>query len=233
MLEPRQRSIAFPYVLSDATWETSLSLISTAAVPANLTLRAFNSQGQLVRETVVKLGARGFKSATVKQLFGSAAGSARWVKATSDQSLVLGYLRMERIGTRQFSSIPASPVVPADSVGQASGAREKDRLRSIGLALETARIRMIEVAGGVQVLWPADWSPVAQLVPGRFISPGIVVRAVAGTQVHTREELLKCISRINQTGVLEIVLANEPPIRIDNARRLLATEAIRKLSGRK
>jgi hypothetical protein len=109
--------LAFPFAISSADWDTEFTVINISGSGAAAELTAMSSSGDSLRSQSYSIPAKGSLFGSLKTLFGSVPYNTSWVKVASDGPAILGFMKLYRPGSGQFSDIAAVPLVPPEAVG--------------------------------------------------------------------------------------------------------------------
>jgi hypothetical protein len=178
--------LAFPFIESDADWETTLQFANVSSASAQVTLAAYDGSGAKLREITLNLPARAVREGTVKTLFGQALSNTRSVRARSNGSALAGYSSLARVKGSGFADFPAQLVV--QNVGAGTSTSATANIANVSRVIDAVRFEP-DPAGGVRVTWSSEVNAEVRSLAGDQVRSGDVIVSVAGRPVNSLVDL--------------------------------------------
>jgi hypothetical protein len=108
--------LALPFAISTTDWDTEFNIINTSISSSKVTVIAMSYNGDALVDRTYSVPGKGSMSGSLKKLFGYIPTDATWLKAVSDGSSLLGFLKLYSVGSGQFSDIAAEPLVGPEAL---------------------------------------------------------------------------------------------------------------------
>lgn len=207
-------AIAFPYAVSNTTWDTELSIVNTSASATTVAIEAMSADGVKRAEARLPIAAKGFRSGNLRSLFGTVPSGMSWVRARSDgRAMLSGFLKLFRVATGEFTDIPAVQIVPAAQAGRQSSARVAGSLPSVQQSISPALATLAPQVtldpipgGGVRIGWPSGLDDEIETLTGGMIRRGDVILRVESIAVASRTDLWNAYLQFRSTSEVSILV---------------------------
>jgi hypothetical protein len=138
------------------------------------------------------------------------------VKADTGGPSILGFMKLARVKTEEFTDIPAEPLVPANQVGEQSFVLSARAVRSAaaharapGIADAMAGVTFDFVpGGGVKLHWPKESDPMIRALTDGQLGVGDTVLSVEGLALNSRTSLWEAYGRFKDAREATAVVRN-------------------------
>jgi hypothetical protein len=138
------------------------------------------------------------------------------VKADTGGPSILGFMKLARVKTEEFTDIPAEPLVPANQVGERPFVLSAQAVRTAaayarapGIADVMAGVTLdFAPGGGVKLHWPRESDPMIRALTGGQLQVGDTVLTVEGLALNSRTSLWEAYRRFKAAREVTAVVRN-------------------------
>jgi len=190
--------LSFPFIESDADWETTLQVANVSSGSAQITLDAYDGSGARLGEVSVGIPAHAAREGTVKTLFGQTLPNTRSVRVRSNGGGLAGYSSLARVKGSGFADFPAQVMLQDSSVGTSTSAASV--VANMSRVIDALRFDP-DPAGGVRVMWSSDVSAEVRRLAGDQVRSGDVIISVDGIAVNSLHDL-RIAYRLNRARAI-------------------------------